>query len=104
MTAALPATPPRSRAWIKQLGLVFVVLAMAIALSVAGHVNRFSPDAPNTFLNRGNLVEIVGTSMSYYAIMAVGMTVVIISGGIDISVGSIMGLSAILTAWTMQRF
>lgn len=40
--------------------------------------------------------------MSYYAIMAVGATIVIISGGIDISVGSIMGLDAILTAWTFQ--
>jgi ribose/xylose/arabinose/galactoside ABC-type transport system permease subunit len=95
MTAALPAVrPPRSRTWIAQLGLLFVVLAMLIALSAAGG---------NRFLNRGNLIEILGTSMSYYAIMAVGMTIVIVSGGIDISVGAIMALAAILTAWVLGR-
>ena len=33
--------------------------------------------------------------MSFYSIMAVGMTFVIISGGIDISVGSMMGMAAL---------
>lgn len=105
MSVAIPSalSKPRSRNWIAQLGLLFVVFVMAMSLSAAGHFNRLTEDSPNTFLNRTNLVEIVGTSMSYYAIMAVGMTVVIISGGIDISVGSIMGLAAILTAWTLGR-
>jgi ribose/xylose/arabinose/galactoside ABC-type transport system permease subunit len=42
--------------------------------------------------------------MSWYAIMAVGMTVVIVGGGIDISVGSIMGLAALGGAAVLQRF
>lgn len=41
--------------------------------------------------------------MSWIAVMAVGMTVVVISGGIDISVGSIMGLSALGTAAVLQQ-
>lgn len=90
-----------NKSWLQQLGLVFVVLAMSIALSVAGQINRLGPDRPNTFLNKGNLVENVATPMSYYAIMAVGVTIVIITGGIDISVGSIMALSAIMTAWAV---
>ena len=41
--------------------------------------------------------------MSYYAIMAVGQTFVIITAGIDISVGSIMALSALGSAAVLQR-
>ena len=36
--------------------------------------------------------------------MALGQTIVIISGGIDISVGSIMGLSAMVTALVLEEF
>lgn len=95
----MPLALSPNRSWLQQLGLVFVVLVMSIGLSVAGHVNRLDETRPNTFLNKGNLVENVATPMSYYAIMAVGVTIVIITGGIDISVGSIMALSAMLTAW-----
>ena len=50
-----------------------------------------------------NLIDGVATPMSYYAIMAVGVTIVIITGGIDISVGSIMALSALGAAAALQR-
>ncbi len=80
-----------------------VVLAMSIALSIAGHVNRLDDIRPNSFLNKRNLVENVARPMSYYAIMAVGATIVIITGGIDISVGSIMAFSAIMTAWALGK-
>jgi ribose/xylose/arabinose/galactoside ABC-type transport system permease subunit len=36
--------------------------------------------------------------------MAIGLTIVIISGGIDISVGSIMGLSGMTAAWTLKHY
>ena len=42
--------------------------------------------------------------MSYYAIMAVGVTFVIITGGIDISVGAIMALAALGSAAVLQNF
>ena len=41
--------------------------------------------------------------MSYYAIMAVGVTIVIITSGIDISVGSTMALAALGTAAVLQN-
>jgi hypothetical protein len=44
----------------------------------------------------------VATPMAVYAIMAVGVTFVIIAGGIDISVGSIFALSALGTAAALQ--
>ncbi len=49
------------------------------------------------FLGRQNLLNIMG-QIAVIAIVAVGMTLVVISGGIDLSVGSLVGLSAILTA------
>jgi ribose transport system permease protein len=55
----------------------------------------------NRFLNKGNLV-LVAKSASFFAIMAVGMTGVIILAGIDLSVGSIYGLSAIVGAMAMN--
>lgn len=36
-------------------------------------------------------------------VMAVGMTFVILSGGVDLSVGSVLALSCILTAWLIAR-
>lgn len=55
----------------------------------------------NRFLNKGNLVQIAKNA-SFFAIMAVGMTGVIILAGIDLSVGSIYGLSAIVGAMAMN--
>ena len=54
----------------------------------------------NAFLNRGNLV-LVARAASFFAIMAVGMTAVIILAGIDLSVGSIYGLAAIVGAMAL---
>ncbi len=55
----------------------------------------------NKFLEPTNLV-INATSASYIAIMAVGMTAVIILAGIDLSVGSIYGLAAIVGALVLS--
>src|SRR6185437_5921318 len=54
------------------------------------------------FLRTGNLVPSVFTVMSWMAIMALGATVVIIAGGIDISVGRIIGLAALGCAAAIQ--
>lgn len=55
----------------------------------------------NAFLNKQNLV-LVANNATYFAIMAVGMTAVIILAGIDLSVGSIYGLSAIVGAMALS--
>jgi ribose transport system permease protein len=93
--------PRRGLPRLQELGLVVVILIMGAALSVLGYIEA-QPGENNTFLNAGNLIDQVATPMSYYAIMAVGMTMVIISGGIDISVGSIMALSAFTGARVLQ--
>jgi ribose transport system permease protein len=51
---------------------------------------------PN-FIKTTNLLNIIN-QVAVIAIIAIGMTMVIITGGIDLSVGSLMALSAVLTA------
>jgi ribose transport system permease protein len=55
----------------------------------------------NNFLNPGSLVQIL-TETSFFAIMAAGMTLVIVSGGIDLSIGSIYALAGVGMAMTMR--
>lgn len=50
-----------------------------------------------TFLTSSNLLNIAN-QVAVIAIMAIGMTLVIVTGGIDLSVGSLLALSAVLTA------
>jgi ribose/xylose/arabinose/galactoside ABC-type transport system permease subunit len=95
--------PSRSRAFSGELGLVVVVLIIGAILAGYGWHDA-SAGRPNTFLNFDNIVDGVATPISYYAIMAVGLTVVVITGGIDISVGSIMALSALGGAAALQGF
>jgi ribose transport system permease protein len=52
---------------------------------------------PN-FLKLENLLNIAN-QIAVIAILAVGMTLVIITGGIDLSVGSLIALSAVTAAW-----
>lgn len=55
----------------------------------------------NRFLNKQNLVLLVKDA-SFIAVMAVGMTAVILLGGIDLSVGSIYAFSAMLGALMLR--
>ncbi len=87
---------------LQEAGLVIVVLLLGGILTYYGHRDAL-PGRPNTFLNLDNLIDGVATPMSVYAIMAVGQTFVIITGGIDISVGSIFALSAMAAAGVLQN-
>lgn len=57
----------------------------------------------NKFLNAQNLAQLAKDT-SFTAIMAVGMALVIISGGIDLSVGSIYALASVLGALVMRHY
>ena len=67
-----------------------ILLALIILLLILSFTS-------NAFLTSVNLFN-VSRAMSFLAITAVGQLFVIIAGGIDISVGSIMGLSGVITA------
>jgi ribose transport system permease protein len=87
----------------EQAGLVLVILALgALLTAFAGtHVDRLTGAQVNNFLNSYTLIQ-TATDASFFAIMAVGATMVIISGGIDLSVGSIYALSGVATAMVLR--
>jgi erythritol transport system permease protein len=80
------------------LGLVLGLRAF-IALGVVTLV--FSLLSPE-FLTTGNL-SILVKHVAINAILAIGMTFVILSGGIDLSVGSIVGFSGMVAGLLLSR-
>jgi erythritol transport system permease protein len=60
----------------------------------------FSLLSPNYF-NINNLLQ-MSQHVSVYAILAIGMLFVILNGGIDLSVGSTLGLSGVVAGYLMQ--
>ncbi len=54
------------------------------------------------FLTQDNIFKIAN-HISYTAIIAIGMTMVIITAGIDLSVGSLMAFGAVVVAWLIQH-
>ncbi|MGH7177109.1 MAG: ABC transporter permease [Tepidisphaeraceae bacterium] len=92
-------------AHIQEAGLLGVIALLGIALTVFGG-SVFDPRAGhevNNFFRTSNLLGGVATPMSTYAIMAVGVTIVIIAGGIDISVGSVFALAALGVVAALQN-
>jgi ribose/xylose/arabinose/galactoside ABC-type transport system permease subunit len=86
-----------------QTGLVLVILLLGALLAVfaGSHVDARTGQTVNNFLNSYTLIQ-TATDASFFAIMAVGATVVIISGGIDLSVGSIYALAGVTTAMVLR--
>jgi ribose/xylose/arabinose/galactoside ABC-type transport system permease subunit len=121
-TSTASPTPTLQRKWriprFQEAGLIIVILVISLFLWLAsGSVTQTLPAQEvngvhygmeevqqNGFLRIDNVVNSVFRDMSWTAIMAIGATFVIVSGGIDISVGSIMGLSAFITALVLLKF
>ena len=74
-------------------GRTFIVLAILVVL--------FSILTPN-FLSGATLL-MVAKHVALYGILAIGMTYVIITGGIDLSVGSVVGLAGIIAGGLIQE-
>ena len=87
----------------QQLGLVLVILGLVIALAVlaGSRVDEATGRTINNFFNSYTLIQ-TATDASFIAIMAVGATIVIISGGIDLSVGSIYAFAGVTTAMVLR--
>lgn len=77
--------------------VLLIVLQMRTFLALILVLVFFSFAAPN-FLSTANAV-IVSKHVALNALLAIGMTFVIITGGIDLSVGSIVGLCAMAAGW-----
>jgi len=87
---------------LQELSLVAIIAVLCVVLSYFGWRDA-PPGYANLFLNPDNLIDGIATPMSVYAIMAVGATCVIITAGIDISVGAIFALSALVAAAVLQE-
>ena len=78
---------------------------IAEKLPALAGVQFFGPESyrwPN-FLKIDNLVN-VANQIAVIAIIAIGMTMIIITGGIDLSVGSLIALSAVVSALCISRY
>jgi len=85
----------RLRAWLDRLGpllgLVLVIAAFAVLT-----------DTPEQYLSLRNL-RIVLSQTVIVALGAIGMTLIIVGGGIDLSVGSAIALTSVVTALALRE-
>ncbi len=72
---------------VRELNVFLALIAVGALISLATPY----------FLTTNNLMGVF-RSFSLTAIMSIGMVMVIITGGIDLSVGSVMGLASLVTA------
>ena len=84
------------------LVLVLVLVTIALVMLAGSHPDRTTGVTINNFWNANTIVQ-TATDASFFAIMAIGATVVIISGGIDLSVGSIYALSGVSVALLLRK-
>ena len=93
-----PSPPPRgwsfgSAGWLN-------TLARFLALALVFGFFAVSIDEGRFYTSRN--LENIGRQSAVYAIAALGATFVIISGGIDLSVGAIIALAVVTAAWVLN--
>jgi ribose transport system permease protein len=72
---------------------------LGLALAIAAALSLLSP----YFLTTGNILNLLDQSV-VVGIVAIGMTFVILTGGIDLSVGSVVGLTGVVFGLALQHF
>ena len=77
--------------WMIYIGMVGIFLVFAIVCSAMG----------KNFLNLNNIMNIINQA-SINAIIAIGASLVILTGGIDLSVGSVVGFVGIFLAMNLK--
>lgn len=77
-----------------------IALAGIVLLAIA--ISPLASDGSRIFLELGNLTDIL-RQISVIGIISLAMTLVILTGGIDLSVGSILALSTSLVAMGLTR-
>lgn len=75
------------KSWRSQMGLILALLFIGAVLSFSN---------PN-FLTTANLINVV-RQISINGILAVGVTFVLLTGGVDLSLGSLVALSGVVAA------
>jgi ribose transport system permease protein len=77
-------------------------LALLVIIILAGVTTPAAFDGSNIFFQIGNLTDIL-RQVSLIGILSLGMTFVILTAGIDLSVGSLLALSTTVTAMVLTR-
>jgi ribose transport system permease protein len=78
------------------------LVALLAILVLAVIISPQASDGSRIFLQAGNLTDIL-RQISLIGMISLAMTFVILTGGIDLSVGSILALSTALTAMLLAR-
>ncbi len=81
------------RSYLREFGLVISFLLLCAGLTLLS----------DRFLTPGNISNVLRIS-AINAVISVGMTFVILTAGIDLSVGSVAALSAVIAASAVQSF
>ena len=81
------------RRWLNALGPLLALLAVYLLFALIG---------PESFRSGRNL-ETIARQTTLVGLAALGMTLVIISGGIDLSVGSAVALATVVIAVTLNQ-
>lgn len=84
----------RRNYWLRIAGAAVVFVALVIVVDVATH---------GAFLQPSNLVRVL-RQITYNCILGVGQTFVIITAGIDLSVGSLVALTGVIAALFANTF
>ena len=80
---------------LKAQSLVWIILVAVLLMAILSFSSPY-------FLTLGNMTNLM-KQVSIVAILAAGQAIVIISGGIDLSVGSILALSAVTIGWLIEN-
>ena len=92
MNQSMPVPRFDRRMILQRFGLLIVFLLLATVLSIVSERFHTVPNITNIF-----------RTASINGVISVGMTMVILTGGIDLSVGSILALSAAIGASLMKQ-
>src|ERR1700712_1300067 len=88
---------PTGASLLRRIGApnLSLLIALAILVAIFGYIRA------DVFFTARNLVNI-GLAITILGILAMAQTVVIVSGGLDISVGSVVGLTTMVLAIVIQ--
>jgi ribose/xylose/arabinose/galactoside ABC-type transport system permease subunit len=109
----VPVRPAARRAALQEMGLIGVIILLGGLLTFCGGSTERRTRDPETgkeyvvvrnkFLNVDRLLTLAKNT-SFFAIMAIGATVVIVAGGIDLSVAGIYVLAGLAGAVLLHGF
>ena len=97
MSSSVTAHGSKAAGPSSQTSMLLLLLKMRTFVALILVFAFFAVAAPN-FLTGANML-IISKHVALNALLAIGMTFVIVSGGIDLSVGSIVGLCAMVAGW-----